>query len=65
MNDHPPELGTAEPIRLDVSIGIACYPESGGNAAAITEAAAQALDQANRAKSSGPDRIQFADPVAP
>ena len=65
VDEHPPELGTAEPIRLDVSIGIACYPESGGNAAAITEAAAQALDRANRAKSSGRDRIQFADPVAP
>jgi diguanylate cyclase (GGDEF)-like protein len=62
VEEHPPELGTAEPIRLDVSIGIACYPESGVTAAALTEAAAQALA---RAQTAGHDRVQFADPIAP
>jgi diguanylate cyclase (GGDEF)-like protein len=62
VEGHPPELGTTEPIHLDVSIGIACYPEAGVSAAALTEAAARALE---RAKSGGRDRVQFADPVTP
>jgi len=62
VEEHPLELGTAEPIHLDVSVGIACYPEAGGSARALTEAAARALE---RAKSSGRDRIQSADPVTP
>jgi diguanylate cyclase (GGDEF)-like protein len=62
VEGHPPELGTDESIQLDLSIGIACYPEAGVSAAALTEAAGGALE---RAKSRGRDRIQFADPVTP
>ncbi|NNG15754.1 MAG: diguanylate cyclase [Gemmatimonadales bacterium] len=62
VEEDPPELGTAEPIRLEVSIGIACYPASGVSAAALTEAATRALV---RAQSGGRDRVRFADPIAP
>lgn len=59
LRERPATTEDGEPIPVQVSIGIASYPEDGASASVLAHAADLAL---YRAKSRGRDRVELADP---